>query len=100
MDAYDVFKISEVAETNRLKIELAAATEIDFEIDLEGLDYNQVLADICQVAVPLMRADVDVMEMCDGSDVRPRPEDLQAIRQFRRKYQSHLYNVMTDLFGY
>lgn len=97
MNAYDVLRISHAEDDiDRLKVEVAAATEMSFEVRrVPSVDYQVQLADICQVALALMRVDAALTEMADGADVRPTQEDVDAISRFRRKYVAHLRNVET-----
>ena len=45
-------------EGGLMHVNLIAATEMNFDINLEGLDYNRVLEDVCKLCPVLIQMDV------------------------------------------
>ena len=83
----------------RMRVELAAATEMSFEIRIEpgGLKYDKVIADICRVAPAMLQYDEALMELYNNPH-GPKPTIqqgwLHAIHDFVLRYRRHLVNVM------
>jgi hypothetical protein len=83
-----------------IRVEAVAATEITFEIDTNQgpLDYAEIVADVCGVLPPLLRADMDTAEMYDNAGrTTPNSADLHMIAMFRRKYAAALNVIECDL---
>ena len=85
-----------------LHVKLAAATEMSFDISWKGLDFSDVVREICRVAPALFALDVDLMEIMDGSDVKTNPAYVLMANRFAVKYHDALSNVevyVTEKFG-
>jgi hypothetical protein len=92
-----VFQIAQKGD--RLFVELAAASEMRFEVLIQG-DYDKLIADICQIAPVMMRYDVDMTEAFDDAfRTQPKAEDRRAISFFVRKYRERIKNASSVGFG-
>ncbi|NJO83526.1 MAG: hypothetical protein HC828_12385 [Blastochloris sp.] len=81
-----------------LRVEIAAASELAFEIVIAPeLDYERLIADVCAVAPALMAYDVALMEEAGGSLTRPPIDAVNATREFVAKYRRWLINVSVSL---
>jgi sugar/nucleoside kinase (ribokinase family) len=81
-------------ERGLLHVQLVAATEMNFDINLEGLDYNRVLEDVCKLCPILIQMDVELAELYDGEvSCEPSAQRTADIATFIRKYSRALVNV-------
>jgi len=81
-------------ERGLMHVQLIAATEMNFDINLEGLDYNRVLEDVCKLCPVLIQMDVELAELYDGDLSRePSAQHTADIALFIRKYSRALVNV-------
>ena len=78
-------------ERGLMHVQLIAATEMNFDIHLEGLDYNRVLEDVCKLCPVLIQMDVELAELYDGDD--PSAQHAADIAVFVRKYSRAIVNV-------
>jgi hypothetical protein len=67
---------------------------MNFDINLEGLDYNRVLEDACKLCPILIQMDVELAELYDGDlSCEPSSQHTKDIAVFIRKYSRALVNV-------
>lgn len=84
-EKYTIFSIER--SPDGLQVTILGATEITFTVDTEGMDYDDVLTDICHVAPHMKRLDVDLMEAYDDAfRTQPKVEDRRAVGAFLHKY--------------
>lgn len=91
-----LFSIAWLGEPARLSVELAAASEMSFELRLDGLKYDKAIADVCRVAPAMLAYDEALMELYDSPHAAaPRIQQgwLHAIHDFVLRYKAHLVNV-------
>lgn len=87
-------------EDRRLYAYAAAATEIEFSISLDGVDYDECLTRICIVIPALIRVDVVFMENADGNlSLSVDPKDRATILQFRKWAAHHDLQSLSDLLS-
>jgi hypothetical protein len=85
-----------------LHIQMSSATEMSFDIQIKGLDFDDVFKEICFVVPAIMRQDAVLMELMDGAEDKTNAMDILKINRFARKYREHFKNVdvyVTDQFG-
>ena len=81
-------------ERGLMHVQLIATTEMNFDINLEGLDYNRVLEDVCKLCPVLIQMDVELAELYDGDlSSEPSTQRTADIAVFIRKYSRALVNV-------
>lgn len=81
-----------------LHVELAAATEMFFDLDYHGIDYEQLLRDVCIVAPALMDTDADLMEMYEGvRGAGPKRTNMDIITGFLTVYLSQIRATNIDI---
>lgn len=81
-------------ERGRLRMQLTAATEMKFSLALDGLDYDRVFEDVCNLCPILIRMDAEIAELFDGDlDREPSAEDTEVIAEFVRRYRAALLDV-------
>jgi len=81
-------------ERGLMHVQLIAATEMNFDINLEGLDYNRVLEDVCKLCPAMIQMDVELAELYDGDSSRePSSQHTADIAVFVRKYSRAIVNV-------
>ncbi len=94
-----VFQIAQ--KDDRLFVELAAASDMRFEVLMAGGDYDKLIADICQIAPVMMRYDVDMTEAFDDAfRTVPKAEDRHAINFFVRRYRERIKNAQMGFDGF
>jgi len=83
-----------LGERGLLHVQLIAATEMNFDINLESLDYTRVLEDVCKICPVMLEMDVDLAEADDGDLSRePSRQQTADIAQFVHRYRRALVNV-------
>lgn len=95
-----IFSI-ESDETNYdvLHVEMSAANLITFDLKREGLDYHEVIRDICVVAPHMMGLDGDLQEAYDDAfRTEPKREDELAVIKFLNKYKGRLPDDLIEMF--
>ncbi len=81
-------------ERGLMHVQLSAATEMNFDINLEGLNYNRVLEDVCKLCPVLIQMDVELAELYDGDlSCDPSAQHTADIAIFIRKYSRAIVNV-------
>ena len=81
-------------ERGLMHVQLIAATEMNFDVNLEGLDYNRVLEDVCKLCPVLIQMDVELAELYDGDiSCEPSAQRTADIAVFVRKYSRTIVNV-------
>ncbi len=81
-------------ERGLMHVQLIAATEMNFDINLEGLGYNRVLEDVCKICPTMIQMDIDLAEADDGDlSCEPSAQHTADIAAFIRKYSRALVNV-------
>jgi hypothetical protein len=81
-------------ERGLMHVQLSAATEMNFDINLEGLNYNRVLEDVCKLCPVLIQMDVELAELYDGDlSSDPSAQHTADIAIFIRKYSRAIVNV-------
>lgn len=85
--------------SDRVRVELAAATEMVFEVVLRpGTDPEQVVADVCRIAPAMLEYDAAMMDaMDDPGRGRIPPGAYEAVKDFVRRYRARLINVSVAL---
>ena len=85
-------------ERGLMHVQLIAATEMNFDINLEGLDYNRVLEDVCRLCPVLIQMDVELAELYDGDlSSEPSAQRTADIAVFIRKYGRARVNVEVEV---
>ncbi len=65
-----------------------------FSLALDGLDYDRVLEDVCNLCPILLRMNAEIAELYDGDlDCGPSAQDTEVIAQFIRQYRTTLLDV-------
>ena len=83
----NIFSISTGDKPHTLHVEIAAASQIAFDVDFDGLDYMQVIEDVCTIAPHMMNLDADLAEAYDDAfRTKPRADDRTAVRRFLKQY--------------
>ncbi len=95
----NIFSISKGEKRHTLHVEIAAATQIVFDVNFDGLDYQQVVEDICTVAPRMMNLDADLAEAYDGGfRTQPRSDDRAAVRHFLAQYVGRVPDALRAEF--
>lgn len=95
----NIFSISTGEKRHTLHVELAAASAIGFDVSFDGLDYQQVIEDICAIAPRMMSLDADLAEAYDGGfRTQPRSDDRAAVRRFLAKYAGRVSDTLREEF--
>ncbi len=66
-------------DAGRFRVRLSFASELLFDVDYEGRNYDNTLIDLCRVIPHLLLYDADYNE---GGPAATRPEDRAEIRRF------------------
>ncbi len=96
----EIIRVS--GDGTRLNVFAAAANEMTFSVEVGGLDYLYVLADVLKVLPALMRRDVELTEGADnGSLGRQGPNTMAqaTITAFRRRYFERISDPLGTLEG-
>ena len=81
-------------ERGLMHVQLIATTEMNFDINLEGLDYNRVLEDVCKLCPALIQMDVELAELYDGDlSSEPSAQRTADIAVFIRRNSRTIVNV-------
>jgi hypothetical protein len=88
-----------VDNTPRLRVELAAATEMAFEVILRsGTNHDRLVAAVCHVAPALLLYDMAMMEAGDdGGRTRIPLQASIPVRDFLERYRDDLINISVEL---
>lgn len=86
-------------QPDHLHVELAAATEMSFDLYAGGEE--TAIDDICRVAPSMLRVDGDLMEMYDDAGrTQPHREDLELIKRFLLRWRTKLKNCEVGIPGF
>lgn len=94
-----IFSISNTDDPKFLRVELMAATEISFEVEVPKGQYTELFNRICNIAPVMARLDSDLMEAFDDAGrTQPQPYDISLVRNFAKTY--NFRNVNCALPGF
>ena len=95
----NIFSISAGAEPHTLHVEIAAATQITFDVNFDGLDYQRVIEDICTIAPHMMNRDADLAEAYDNAfRTQPKMDDRIAVQRFLKQYAGRVPDTLRTEF--
>lgn len=88
-------------DTDKLKVTVIAANEMQFLVKIESQRYDETFADICELAPVLMSYDADLTEAYDDAfRTKTKPRDRFIVNRFVAKYRGRLWNISVMLPGW